>query len=64
MASYIQPVNLEELLGDLTLAKLDEVFQSVLRRCADKIDPVRSGFGEIEMKRSAWRNGSWMWRRL
>ena len=46
VASYIQPVNLEELLGDLTLAKLDEVFQSVLRRCADKIDPVRSGFGE------------------
>ena len=50
VASYIQPVNLEELLGDLTLAKLDEVFQSVLRRCADKIDPVRSGFGEIEME--------------
>ncbi len=50
VASYIQPVNLEELLGDLTLAKLDEVFQSVLRRYADKIDPVRSGFGEIEME--------------
>ena len=50
VASYIQPVNLEELLGDLTLAKLDEVFQSVLRRCADNIDPVRSGFGEIEME--------------
>ena len=50
VASYIEPVNLEELLGDLTLAKLDEVFQSVLRHCADKIDPVRSGFGEIEME--------------
>lgn len=50
VASYIQPVNLEELIGDLTLARLDEIFRSVLRRSADKLDPVRSGFGEIEME--------------
>lgn len=50
VASYIQPVNLEELIGDLTLSKLDEIFRSVLRRSADKMDPVRSGFGEIEME--------------
>ena len=50
VASYIEPVDLDKLVGDLTLAKLDEIFQSVLRRSADKIDPVRSGFGEIEME--------------
>lgn len=50
VASYIQPVNLEELIGDLTLSKLDEIFRSVLRRSVDKMDPVRSGFGEIEME--------------
>ena len=50
VASYIEPVDLDKLVGDLTLTKLDEIFRSVLRRSADKIDPVRSGFGEIEME--------------
>lgn len=48
VASYVEPVDLEELVGDLTLARLNEIFQSVLRRSEDKIDPVRSKFGEIE----------------
>ncbi|HIT66219.1 MAG TPA: segregation/condensation protein A [Candidatus Merdisoma merdipullorum] len=48
VASYIEPVDLEELVGDLTLSRLNEIFRSVLRRSADKMDPVRSGFGEIE----------------
>ncbi len=48
VASYIEPVNLEELVGDLTLSGLGEIFQSVLRRSEDKIDPVGSSFGEIE----------------
>ncbi len=48
VAAYEAPVNLEELLGDLTLGRLNEVFQAVLRRSEDKIDPVRSKFGEIE----------------
>ena len=38
---YEQPVNLDELLEDLT-------FKDVMKRQADKIDPVRSKFGKIE----------------
>ena len=39
---------MDELLGDLTLARLNRVFQDVMRRQADKIDPVRSKFGKLE----------------
>lgn len=46
--SYIEPVDLEKLLGDLTLQKLNNIFQSVMKRQNDKIDPVRSRFGKIE----------------
>ncbi len=45
---YQPPVDVRELLGDLTLDKLHEIFQSVLRRQEDKIDPIRSRFGHIE----------------
>ncbi|MCM1211772.1 MAG: segregation/condensation protein A [Blautia sp.] len=45
---YKQPVDYEELIGDMTLAKLHEIFRSVMKRQEDKIDPVRSTFGKIE----------------
>lgn len=45
---YVEPVDLEELLGDLTLAKLNRIFKDVMRRQDEKIDPIRSGFGKIE----------------
>lgn len=45
---YVEPVDLDALLGDLTLSKLHKVFREVMRRRADKIDPVRSKFGKIE----------------
>lgn len=45
---YIEPVDMEKLLGDLTLRKLDEIFRSVMKRQTDKLDPVRSSFGKIE----------------
>lgn len=48
VASYIEPVNLEKLVGDLTLQQLNDIFKSILRRQEDKIDPVRSKFGTIE----------------
>ncbi len=48
VASYRPPLNYEELLGDLTLNKLQDIFQSMLKRQEDKIDPVRSNFGKIE----------------
>ena len=45
---YEEPVNLDELLKDLTLSKLHKVFRDVMKRRVDKIDPVRSKFGKIE----------------
>lgn len=46
--SYIEPVDLEKLVGNLTLKKLNDIFLSVMKRQNEKIDPVRSTFGKIE----------------
>ena len=46
--AYRPPVDTEELLFDVTLEKLQKVFEFVMRRRQDKIDPIRSRFGEIE----------------
>lgn len=48
VAAYEEPVNLEELMKDMTLKQLNEVFRSVLKRQENKIDPIRSKFGKIE----------------
>ena len=45
---YKPPVDLQELLGDADLRKLQMLFKTVMRRQEDKIDPVRSKFGDIE----------------
>lgn len=45
---YEEPVDIRQLLGDLTLEKLNAIYQSILRRQEDKIDPIRSRFGQIE----------------
>ncbi len=42
------PLNRDELLDGLTLHKLNHVFESVMKRQIDKLDPVRSKFGRIE----------------
>lgn len=44
---YKLPVNLDELLQDVTMVRLKTIFDEVLRRQVDKIDPVRSQFGKI-----------------
>lgn len=48
VADFKEEINLEELIGDLTLSKLNNIFQSVMKKQVDKIDPVRSKFGKIE----------------
>ena len=45
---YHPPVNYQELLGDATLGRLQDLFKLVMRRQEEKIDPVRSTFGNIE----------------
>lgn len=48
VASYRQPVNYDELLGDMTLGKLQAIFNSIIKRQEEKIDPIRSQYGNIE----------------
>ena len=45
---YQQPVDLEELMADLTLNKLNDIFQQVLKRQDNRRDPIRSTFGKIK----------------
>jgi len=45
---YKEPVNIEAMIGDMTLSKLHVIFKSIVRRRADKVDPIRSKFGRIE----------------
>lgn len=46
--NYEEPINVEELIGDLNLTKLYAIFQSIVRKQEDRIDPVRSKFKKIE----------------
>ena len=36
-----------DIIGDLTMQKLSQIFQTLLRREIDRVDPVRSKFGTI-----------------
>ena len=45
---YEPPVDLDKLLDGITLRKLNAIFNEVLRRQENKIDPIRSKFGKIE----------------
>ncbi len=45
---YRPPIDMKELLGEADLNRLQDLFKSVIRRQEDKIDPVRSTFGQIE----------------
>ena len=48
IADIKEEVNVEELLSDVTLAKLQTIFHSVMKKQVDKIDPIRSNFGTIK----------------
>ncbi len=48
VSKYEQPVDLEELMSDITLSKLNAIFNSVIKRQENRVDPVRSKFGKIE----------------
>ena len=39
---------MEALVSDVTLAKLNDIFKSIMKKQVEKIDPVRSKFGKIE----------------
>ena len=46
--AYQIPIEPAELLDGLTLDRLHEIFESILKRQRDKVDPIRSRFGHIE----------------
>lgn len=46
--AYREPVNVRDLLGDMTLTKLNAIFQDVMKRQESRMDPVRSKFGNVE----------------
>ncbi|MCF0132046.1 MAG: segregation/condensation protein A [Pseudobutyrivibrio sp.] len=46
--AYETPVDLEVLMSDVTLNRLNEVFNQVLRRQDSRRDPIRSSFGKIK----------------
>ena len=48
VSDFKEEIDVKELLSDLTLSKLTTIFQSVMHRQTDKIDPIRSRFGRIE----------------
>lgn len=48
IADYRQPVDLEELVGDMNLAKLRAIFDDIMKRQENRVDPIRSKFGRIE----------------
>ena len=45
---YREPVDPAEFLAGLTLEKLNNIYQSILKKQESKIDPIRSKFGTIE----------------
>ena len=47
MEKYKPPLDLDQLLDGLTLARLQRIFNQVMKRREDKIDPIRSSFGTI-----------------
>jgi segregation and condensation protein A len=48
VANYRPPLDYEELMGDMTLQKLNDVFKMVIKKQENKIDPIRSTYGNIE----------------
>ena len=45
---YEMPIDFSDLIGATTLSRLNEIFQDLLKRQEDKVDPIRSKFGNIE----------------
>lgn len=48
VAEFEAPIDVGQILKDTNLAQLYKVFQEVLKRQENKVDPIRSRFGRIE----------------
>ena len=45
--NYKEEIDVSELLEDVTLSKLKDIFNDLVKKKEDRIDPVRSKFGKI-----------------
>ena len=48
VAQFQEPIDMDALMSEVTLSKLNDIFQSIMKKQVDKIDPIRSKFGKIE----------------
>lgn len=46
--AFALPIDYDYLIGDMNLNRLNQIFQQMLKRQEDKIDPIRSNYGKIE----------------
>lgn len=46
--NFRAPIDYEELIGDMNLNRLHEIFNFMMQRKVDKIDPIRSNYGNIQ----------------
>lgn len=45
---FKEEIDPAEVVGDVTLAMLNDIFNQVMKRTVDRVDPIRSKFGTIE----------------
>lgn len=45
---YKEEIDPATIIGDVTLAKLNEIFNQIMKRTVDRVDPIRSKFSTIE----------------
>lgn len=48
VSQYEPPVDIDALLENITLKKLNDIFNMVIAKQVEKVDPIRSKFGNIE----------------
>ena len=47
---YEEPFDLQKLIGNVTLARLNSIFRQIMRRVENRVDPIRSKFGTIKQE--------------
>lgn len=51
VAKYEPPLDLDELMSNVTLLRLHLIYEDILKKQQNKIDPIRSKFGTIEKQK-------------
>ena len=55
VSGWVQPPDLDALFHEVTLSKLRQIFEQVMRQREDRTDPERSRFGTIRRERVSMR---------